>query len=310
MITTSTSPSSNLNTIVQKQPDGDDGSGFSEIIFAWKVPTGIHAGTMPGALGAIRAAKMKTEEEKREKETAAQAAHEKKSGEKKKRRTALTKLVAARSLGVDKKVRASDSADDLPEQKFVRVAPDDSLQGGHLAVRRLAEVRTALAFMKSSQSAIGKGRKTTIDINAAISTETKDNVTEHEDKQAVAAVAPNIGKKFSLDSKVKCIANLMHQRSSQGAQGDSECQNQSKWGKVRSLVNTFRFGDNHSTLLAEMLQSEGTAKFRKPERGRKFSAKDQILHRQYSSSWTTLAVIAFHNNSKQGDCEAMLQKIR
>ena len=31
-ITTSTSPSSNLNTIVQKQPDGDDGSGFSEII--------------------------------------------------------------------------------------------------------------------------------------------------------------------------------------------------------------------------------------------------------------------------------------
>ena len=235
---------------------------------------------MPGALAATRSAKMKREKEKMEKETAARAAHEKKSGEKKKRRMALAKLVAARSLGVDNEVRASDSADDLPKQGFVRVAPHDSLKGGHLAVRRLAGVRPALTFMKSSQSAICKSdRKTTIAINAATSTETKDDATAHEVKQAAAAV------------------------------GDSECQNQSKWGKVRSLVNKFRFGDNHTTLLAEMLQSEGTAPFRKPERGQKFSAKDQIVHRQYSSSWTTLAVIAFHNNSKQGDREAMLQKI-
>ena len=263
---------------------------------------------MPGALAATRSAKMKREKEKMETETAARAAHEKKSSEKKKRRMALAKLVAARSLGVDNKVRASDSADDIPEQGFVRVAPHDSLKGGHLAVRRLAGVRTALTFMKSSQSAICKDRKmTTIVINAATSTQTKDDATANEDKQAAAAVAPNSGKNFSF-AKVKCIANVMH-RSSQGAQGDSECQNQSKWGKVRSLVNKFRFGDNHSTLLAEMLQSEGTAPFRKPERGQKFSAKDQIVHRQYSSSWTTLAVIAFHNNSKQGDREAMLQKI-
>ena len=263
---------------------------------------------MPGALAATRSAKMKREKEKMEKETAARAAHEKKSGEKKKRRMALAKLVAARSLGVDNEVRASDSADDLPKQGFVRVAPHDSLKGGHLAVRRLAGVRPALTFMKSSQSdAICKDRKTAIAINAATSTETKDDATAHEDKQAAAAVAPNSGKNFSF-AKVNWIAHVMH-RSSQGAQGDSECQNQSKWGKVRSLVNKFRFGENHSTLLAEMLQSEGTAPFRKPERGQKFSAKDQIVHRQYSSSWTTLAVIAFHNNSKQGDREAMLQKI-
>ena len=269
---------------------------------------------MPGALAATRSAKMKREKEKMETETAARAAHEKKSSEKKKRRMALAKLVAARSLGVDNKVRASDSADDIPEQGFVRVAPHDSLKGGYLAVRRLAGVRTALTFMKSSQSAICKDRKmTTIVINAATSTQTKDDATANEDKQAAAAVAPNSWKNFSAFSlaKVKCIANVMH-RSSPGAQGDyrdSECQNQSKWGKVRSLVNKFRFGDNRTTLLAEMLQSEGTAPFRKPERGQKFSAKDQIVHRQYSSSWTTLAVIAFHNNSKQGDREAMLQKI-
>ena len=132
---------SNLNTGVQKQPV--TGVLRNHIKFCTE-GTYIHAGTMPGALAATRSAKMKREKEKMEKETAARAAHEKKSGEKKKRRMALAKLVAARSLGVDNKVRASDSADDIPKQGFVRVAPHDSLKGGHLAVRRLAGVRTAL----------------------------------------------------------------------------------------------------------------------------------------------------------------------